>query len=58
MWFGNVALEDGVINHLREVRLRLRGTEERLGEEDNERLAEVSEDLAAENVEVVGGCTE
>ena len=50
---GEVALEVSVANHLRQLRARLGMTEKRLREEDNERLAEVTVDLATEDVEVV-----
>ena len=47
---GEVALEVGVANHLRELRASLGVTEKRLREEDDERLAEVAVDLATEDV--------
>ena len=50
---GEVALEVSVADHLRQLRARLGMAEERLREEDNERLAEVTVDLATEDVEVV-----
>ena len=52
MGLGEVALEVSVTDHFRQLRPRLGMTEERLREEDNERLAEVTVDLATEDVEL------
>ena len=49
---GDVALEVRVADHLRELRAGLGVAEERLGEEDDEGLAEVAVDLATEDVEL------
>ena len=48
----NIANEVSVAGHLREVRASLRVTEERLREEQDQRLAEIAVDLATENVEL------
>ena len=50
---GDVALEVGVTNHLREIRACLGVAEEGLREEHDERFAEVTVDLATEDMEVV-----
>ena len=52
MRVGDIALEVRLADHLGQVRARLRVTEKRLGEEANERLAEVTVDLATEDVEL------
>ena len=52
MRVGDVTQEVRVLGHLRKVGTGLRVTEKRLGEEANERLAEVTVDLATEDVEL------
>jgi hypothetical protein len=58
LWVGfrEVSLEDSVTGHFAEIGACLRMPKKEFGEEENERLAEVTTDLAAEDMEVVGGC--
>ncbi len=52
MRVGEVALERRVADHLRKLRTCLRVAEERLREEDHERLAIITVDLATKDVEL------
>jgi len=54
--FREVSLEDSVTSHFTEVGPCLWMAKKGFGEEQDERLAEVTTDLTAENMEVVGGC--
>ena len=51
---GDVALEVGLADHLRQLRASTRVTQKLLGEEQDERFPEVAVDLAAEDVELEG----
>ena len=52
VFIGDIPLEVGFTDHLRQVRARLRVAEEGLREEADQRLAEVAVDLATKEVEL------